>query len=1561
MRKGTKILLMIITIALELFVIYPVWLMILLHIAPVQNFVADTAAGFASDKLGTEVRVGKISVGVFCKVAVNDFYVEDFQRDTLMFVGHLEGYLNPFGRGLSFARAEMHDAKLYLKETPEGVMNIKQVVDKLSNPNKKKKKPFHLELGRAAIKNMNLRIERLKHRDPEYGVDYGDMDIDKMYGFVESFTMDGPEIRCRIETFRATEKSGFRLNHLSGEFFLKGGLIDFKQARMATDRSYIALPSLHIEGENWQKYSDFIHNVTIDAELRNSFISSYDVGFFAPRLRAWDITVGDVSGSFSGRVNHFNLVLDDVLVNGSSRLSAEGVLMGLPDIQKTSFDLQISNLQTTLDAAEILAEHITGKELPANICRMLENSGRITLSGLYNGSFSSFKTRMNLRSAIGGFKGDLTLRPKGNLRAVSGRVVADEISLGDILHKKPLLGTTSFTARIDGEFGAETANADIDADVSKLVFKGYAYDSLRFKGRIHDRQFNGRITARDKHLNLDFDGLIDYNHDIPHYDFEMELHHAHLTELHINRRDSLSRFAGHIEARGSGRSIDDINGRVLLTHARYAYNDRTLSADSVLIRGRNSHENKFVELHSDFLNATFRSKVSYQTIFKYLKRSIRKYAPMLTRTDADSLEFRRVIDSIPDNESMLDIEVKNFNPVADALLPGLKISEGSSLKLRFNPVRNRLSFNAKTDYVENDKFTILRMNMRASNRGDSLSVYSNFEDLYLGEMLHLPNLAFNGGAKDGTLQVVAGVNDQSRKLSARFGARASLTRETGKNGRAIDIRLLPSRFMLDKMSWEIYAHNILIDTARTHINNLYIMDDDQYLWLDGMVSSDPADSLTVKLRHFELAPLSEIINLLGYKISGETNGQATVKGLLGGGEVTADIRVDNIAVNGMAGPPLRLTSKWDIRQNHAGFLVTNPLKQDTLVRGTYQPDKVRYAARITIDSLGLGLLNPLLTGVISDTRGNAHVDLKLEGERRQAELSGRLDVSGLQTTVDYTQVTYRVPSATMLVKGNEFSAHDVPVFDEEKNRGMMDFTLNLNHLSNISYDLRMQPQKMMVLNTTSEDNDYFYGKVYASGSARIAGHKGEVDMNISATSDDNSTFFMPLTSKSNISNANFVTFKKPVLIDTVDQIQRKRQALERRRTKKESAVNRMNINMALNIRPNVEAELTLLENTLKGRGQGTFNIEINPSMNIFNMYGDYRITDGSFILSLRNVLTRKFIVNPGSTIRWTGSPLKADMDITALYKLKASLAPLLGNNVDKQSGDRSVPVECIINLQDWLTQPDISFDVHVPATDPETQALIQSQLNTPEMKNKQFLSLLLFRSFMADNNSSQQENLGNSMSYNTGLEFLTNQLNNWLSSTGYDIFINYKSKSEVTNDELDFGLSKSLINDRLLVEVEGNYMMDNKNAVNNSMSNFMGEAYITYLIDRQGALKLKAFTQTIDRFDENQGLQETGIGIYFKEDFDNFRDFRRRIKERFTNKKRKARRVARRKTREEERQRRKGKGEIYIEPEKDGLPKPTVVYRKEDEDRNAELNKAGGHDALDRNTPSLPKQGEQEK
>ena len=394
---------------------------------------------------------------------------------------------------------------------------------------------------------------------------------------------------------------------------------------------------------------------------------------------------------------------------------------------------------------------------------------------------------------------------------------------------------------------------------------------------------------------------------------------------------------------------------------------------------------------------------------------------------------------------------------------------------------------------------------------------------------------------------------------------------------------------------------------------------------------------------------------------------------------------------------------------------------------------------------------------------------------------------------------------------------------------------------------------------------------------------------------------MPLSGQSNAKTADFVTFVTPEQIDTTDYLVRKKLLFQQQGRKKEAAGSTMDITMALNVQDNTAFQLVIdptVGSALKGRGNGMLNLHINPGNGIFNMYGDYTLIEGSFLFSLQNIISKKFIIESGSMIQWTGEPVDARLDINAVYKLKTSLQPLLNtvtaSSDDDQSGfrisDRSVPVDCKIHIGGRLSNPQLDFSVVVPVTDIETQAAVASVLNTQEAQAQQFISLVALGTF----SNSGSANIGASSGVATGLEMLTNQLTNWFSTDDYRIILNYRAGSEMTGDEVDFGFSTNLINNRLLVEVEGNYIIDNKQAVSNNVSNFMGEAHVTWLIDKSGNLRLKAFTQTIDRFDENQGLQETGIGISYKEDFNNFKDLKQRIRDRFTNKKRQKKRQARR-------------------------------------------------------------------
>jgi hypothetical protein len=398
---------------------------------------------------------------------------------------------------------------------------------------------------------------------------------------------------------------------------------------------------------------------------------------------------------------------------------------------------------------------------------------------------------------------------------------------------------------------------------------------------------------------------------------------------------------------------------------------------------------------------------------------------------------------------------------------------------------------------------------------------------------------------------------------------------------------------------------------------------------------------------------------------------------------------------------------------------------------------------------------------------------------------------------------------------------------------------------------------------------------------------------------------MPLSSKSDAANADFVVFEQSGVREVADSsnyLSRRKLAFERRNRQRASAgTGALNINVELTAKPNTEVQLVIdptVGDIIKARGEGELNMRIVPNANIFEMYGDYTITDGSYLFTLQNIINKKFLIESGSTIQWTGDPLDARLNIDAVYKLKASLQPLLSSTT-LENIKRAVPVECIINLTDRLTAPTVLFDIKVPNADSDIQNAVANLLNNQQSIATQFMYLLVSGAFYSD--SSTSANIGATASATTGFELLSNQLSNWLSSDDYNIILRYRPRSELTSDEIDFGFSKSLVNDRLLVELEGNYLVDNRMAASSNLSNFMGEAYITWLIDQNGNLKLKGFTQTIDRFDENQGLQETGVGIYYKEDFNNWADLKRRMKERFMSRRKREERQQQEREAEEER------------------------------------------------------------
>ena len=1485
MRKVTKILLRVVSATILLLIFFSLAVSLLLAVPSVQNLVIDKASSWVSEKLGTKVSIGHITYGLLNRVAVRDFYVEDLDGDTLIYANKVNAYLGSLAtlpKSLTINHGRVEGGKFILRETERGETNIKEVTDRI--PRGKGKQKFHLDIRALDGLDIDFRLHRRAESNGTDGVDYTNMQFLGINTHLNNFAVHGDVVMGDVESISFVERSGFILENMSGSFRVDKGQVEVSEARLQSTSTDVKLKYLLLDGDDWLEYKDFINKVAIICQVEDSHISTDDVGYFAPSMWGWQTTVRNATISMDGPVADFKGKVTSATLEDDGTLEGSARVRGLIDVARTKFDIDITKLDASTDEILRLLGNIAHISLSESAATYASNTKHITASGAFHGTIHNFKAKAEASMASGG---EVALEcsmqnPKNKRKGLQANIKANNANIAAILGKE-LFGATTFTATVDAKFGnEEPIQLKGEGKVTNFGLNRYNYQDITLMADIEGERIVGSMSSNDKSLEMEAQAILEFPKEgEPIYDAVVSIAHADLHAMNINRRDSIAILKGDIGLSAHGSTMDRLNGVLRIADAKYDSTNGNCEADLVELSVESDEDARTITLSSDFADAIFESRTAYKNVLYYIKDLAMQYAPLLY-DEAARKNIDTHVAEIGSEVAILSFTTKDIDPLLDCITDGLEMAQGSKVEMLVSPSENRFLMRASSQYLAHKNYLATNIDIKAGNAGDSLAISLGAEDLYAG-MAHFSGVGLQGGAKDNTLNINAIFADSVRNLSGELSASAKISRKDKMRHYAISFN--PTYIRSGDNSWRITADGIDIDSTRVDIHNFAMRSDTQELFINGTASPDSRDSVYVRLHNFSLSPLTQLTNQLGYEVEGRTNGYASIHSALSDSRIEAHIDIDNIDVNGIAVPDLLLTSRWDFRRSRASLNIATRKDNRSVIQGYYSPSQTRYYARMQTSGVDLGILDPLLKGVISNTEGIANIDISLTGEQRFAELKGNIDVRDLATTIDYTACRYTAPQATVKVTNNHFTVENASIFDKNGKEGSFSIDVSLEHLSNIEYNVGLKVNNMQVLDTTERDNPMFYGTIFATGNGSIRGDKAGVQMDFVARSDDNSKFFMPLTDKSDIKSADFVKFATKE-VDTTSYLVRKKMHFENRQKRRTTgSSSSMDITMALDVRPNAEVQLVIdptVGDIIKGRGEGSLNLRINPSANIFEMYGDYTIEKGSYLFTLQNVINKWFDIEPGSTIQWTGEPLNATLNIDAVYRLKASLQPLLQGSLSEsnKSSSRAVPVECFIHLTDKLTQPTVTFDIVVPSVDADVQNIISSTLSTPESKSQQFLYLLISNSFMAEAAGNNTASAATTAAATTGFEMLSNQLSNWLLNNEDKIVLRYRPRTEQMSDEVDFGFSKGLINNRLIIEVEGNYIVDKSQMVNAS-SNFTGEAYVTWLIDRAGVLRLKGFTHTIDRFDENQGLQETGIGIYFKEDFNNSRDLARRLKHRF--------------------------------------------------------------------------------
>lgn len=1469
MRKVIKILLSVFSYLLLALIGLPFLFVISLYFTPVQNFLCDAAAKLLSKKLGTTVSIGYINFRPFNNLVINDIYMEDLQGDTLIYVAKFGASIENTGLisgDFALGQITLADGQLNLREVKPGLLNISEVFERLQSKDKEKKPGgvFKLTAREFDIRGLDFSMAMLEKRPSDGSIDFKDMEVHNLTFKGSGVRIKNDSISLVSSSLSFSEKSGFELSALMfDDFTISGTGMRFHGMNILVPDSKLRFERLYMLYDSWAAYKNFTNEVRFDAVINDSQLDFVTLGYFAPALKNWDLAFDKLSANMSGPVSSMHGSIYEARTPGGTGVRAVYSIIGVPDMAKARFNIDLKELSANGADLRRIMSSIAGPSMDGALT-MVERVAPIRLSAQFDGMLNSFSAAAAVTTAGGNAKATVKMKPEGKGSAFSGEVSADKLNL-KLLTANKQLGTLTASVKASGTMHGKSLDMKADADVEEIGFNDYVYHGVKLLGKVDNRSYRGLVNSNDPNARFAAGGLFDFGDTIPRYDARIRLAHVDLGALNFNKRDSVSVIACDIEAKASGADLETLNGVIRLKNLNYTSRTDSIRNGSATITSVSvPGGSKQLTLNSNAFDAEFRSPLPYGQFFSYLLNAVSYYVPTTGRID------HRLPKEEAEGKSFIMVDIKEANNLAGALMPGLKVSSGTKLQLELNHSTEDISIAVRSDSIRLNTLSASGLDMTTKTVNDSMLLAVAITEFSVGT-LRLPQVAINGGAKSGKLDLSVGYTDKQNNTSAHLGIKGGSVRNPDTGVPGVEVTISPSRFVNRSRIWDISAGKIFYDSTRVDINRFLIASNGERLSADGTLSRSRSDSLRVDLQNFDLTPLSKMLAKNDdYRLDkGRLTGYANIVSGLRQAIVYADLSLDSVAVNSIAVPDTHIRSLWDGVNQRVRASVTKKIDGDTLIRAFYRPSDKRYMADLRLAGIDLSLADPALSGLVDNTTGSADIRARIAGVGANPEINGSVELHDVGTKVDFTNVTYKIDQAYISIKDNIFTLAPATVTDPAGHVGLVEMSLSLANLRNMSYEVKVNPENLMVLDTSPNNNELFYGRVYVTGKATLIGDNSGVKIDASMTTNDNSNFTLALSSKSDFARADFVVFRSRSESEQLKSGNGGNREIGRR--------NNVSVTLALDVQPNTDLHVIIDPSTgdgIRATGRGMMNFAINPARDQMDMVGEYVISTGSYALTLENIISRKFDIRNGSSITFNGNPLDAEVDVTAVYTTKASLDPILGDDRNHMK----VAVDCELMLDGKLSNPKITFNVTVPGGDTETRNSIANALATQEMMATQFVWLLATNSFYADGQADSNLNIGTAGMAAAGTGLLTNYLLSMI-PTGdrLDIGVKYTPKmGDGTSDEVNINAQAAIDKDgRLTLDAEGTY--DSQRRMN-STSNWSGDFYLTWKINKSGNLRAKVFTRTIDRFDENQGLQESGVGIYYGRDFNKFSDLVRRKK-----------------------------------------------------------------------------------
>ncbi len=1311
-------------------------------------------------------------------------------------------------------------------------------------------------------------------------IDYKNLDITNINAKSNTFVFEEDTIRTQVESASLEEISGFKLNNATTALTFSDTYLHLKDYKFKTPYSELQ-NDLEFKYRELVDWEDFPNTVKMKLNFEDSRIGIKDIEYFIPNLAekldpVTKLRELNLSGKIKGKVN--NLRGDDIVVKAGDFTYMEGRvrLRGLPDIENTFIDFKLNKLQTRTE--DILA-FFPKLKFPKGY----EKLGLIDFKGTFTGFPNDFVADGVMQTEIGTVTTDLNMEID-NIARYSGDLKLKDFDLKKFLNNEQF-GIASFSSTINGQgLRTDELNVRIKGNIERFDYKGYEYNNILVDGSVDRKLFRGLFIANDENFDLNFEGEVDFNEEVPQFGFKTDVFAMDLQKLNLIKEPMT--ISGKADLDFVGNNIDNIVGTGDFSSFRVTRGDSTYHFKDVAFVSAIDSSGRNLELESEELSAYFQGDFSFKELPNKLKRFLNIYFP-----------YRFAETYASDNDAIIDFGIEIHKPLGFTTLfhHNFKYLSEGSIEGSFNDAYRELSLDVDIPKAIYSNIQFDSLKLQAQSNVNSLNAQVDLRKLSSGSQ-YLNYISLEGEVFRDTIDFDLQVEKDSAFNNLRFDGQVYTHSDTlSLDVRTMDLKVANEHWVAEE------GLLVFLNQDNYYLEDFQLEHENQTVSLQAIASElINKNEAQVNIGGIDLSELMQLLNQEGLQMDGKASGFVKAQNPFGAPVFTGDITVDDFVFkNQLLGQTILKAEKLpkatvvDLSASveGEGYKLQASGVFDMGIVGVKEDDFLDLD--VEIDTASLDFMEGLITDAISQTHGWGKGEVTVSGNPTSPDLLGQLEVYDAGTTINFTHTHYTADTSLVFFKEKDIIFKDIVLNDKYNNIALVNGVLDLNDYKRLSIDAIAKSDNFLFLDTKRADNEVFYGTALASGQVTFKGPFSNINMGINASSNKGTVLYIPVSYGTEVSEQNFFTFIN----------KNENGEIEEAPKIKSSSV--LNVLMELNITPDAEIQLIFdyyAGDIIRSRGYGDIQMDYATNDD-FKMYGNYTIERGDYLFTLQNIVNKKFDLQKGGTINFYGDPYNALIDINAVYTVKnTSMAEFMSEDelLGVNNSSQLVDTDVLLKLQGVLSQPNPQFKIVIPdrglginnsasrAIDAINRDQDQSELN------RQVFGLLVFNEFLPRQSLLSNDFLQESIT-TTVSEFLSNQVTSLLSQTIQEFipnsdlsfnWINYESNVlSPTNgslwddrNEIELVFTKRFFNDRVIIDIGGNVDVGSTGN-NDNWDAIISDFIVQYKITEDGKYFLKIFSKTERDFLVGT-YKRAGLSLYLSEEFDNFGELRSLFKKR---------------------------------------------------------------------------------